>query len=110
MDFQTAVKTCFSKYTDFSGRASRSEYWWFVLAEIIVLIVASLIHQYVYVIAALGFLLPGLAVGARRLHDIGKSGWFQLLMLIPLVNLVLIYFYVQPSQPETNTYGAAASA
>ena len=74
MDFQTAVKTCFSKYADFSGRASRSEYWWFVLAEVIVLIVASLVHEYVYLIAALGFLLPALAVGARRLHDkIGRA-------------------------------------
>ena len=106
MDFQTAVKTCFSKYADFNGRASRSEYWWFVLAEVIVLIVASLIHQFVYVIAALGFLLPALAVGARRLHDIGKSGWWLLLGLIPLVNLVLLYFSVQPSQPESNEYGA----
>jgi len=109
MDFQTAVKTCFSKYADFSGRASRSEYWWFVLAEVIVLIVASLIHEYVYLIAALGFLLPALAVGARRLHDIGKSGWLQLLMIIPLVNLVLIYFYVQPSQPEPNPHGVPAT-
>ncbi|AGU48276.1 hypothetical protein VAPA_1c11600 [Variovorax paradoxus B4] len=109
MDFQTAVKTCFSKYADFKGRASRSEYWWFVLAEVIVLIVASLIHEYVYFIAALGFLLPVLAVGARRLHDIGKSGWLQLLMLIPIVNLVLIYFYVQPSQPEANPHGAPAA-
>jgi len=110
MDFQTAVKTCFSKYADFNGRASRSEYWWFVLAEVIVLIVASLIHQFVYVIAALGFLLPALAVGARRLHDIGKSGWLQLLMLIPIVNLVLIYFYVQPTQPESNSYGEPPTA
>jgi len=110
MDFQTAVKTCLSKYADFSGRASRSEFWWFVLAQLVVLIVASLIHRFVYGIAALGLLLPALAVGARRLHDIGKSGWLQLLMLIPIVNLVLIYFYVQPSQPETNPHGAPASA
>ncbi len=58
------------------------------------------------VIAALAFLLPALAVGARRLHDIGKSGWLQLLMLIPIINLVLIYFYVQPTQPEPNAHGA----
>jgi len=110
MDFQTAVKTCFNKYADFTGRATRSEYWWFVLAEVVVLIVASLIHQYVYVIAALAFLLPALAVGARRLHDIGKSGWLQLLMIIPIVNLVLIYFYVQPTQPEPNAHGAPPAA
>ncbi|RYZ13265.1 MAG: DUF805 domain-containing protein [Comamonadaceae bacterium] len=106
MDFQTAVKTCFAKYTDFSGRASRSEFWWFILAEVVVLIVASLIHQVVYLVAALGFLLPVLAVGSRRLHDIGKSGWLQLVMIIPLVNLILIYFFVQPTQPEGNVYGA----
>ena len=110
MDFQTAVKTCFQKYTDFSGRASRSEFWWFILAEVVVLIVASLIHQIVYLIAALGFLLPVLAAGSRRLHDIGKRGWFQLLMIIPLVNLVLIYFFVQPSQPEANAYGQPPGA
>ena len=109
MDFQTAVKTCFSKYADFSGRASRSEYWWFVLAEIVVLIVASLIHEYVYVIAALGFLLPALAVGARRLHDIGKSGWLQLLWIIPVIGwAILIYWAAQPGQAGANQYGDAA--
>ena len=106
MNIQESVKTCIAKYVDFSGRASRSEYWWFVLAEVILLIVTGFIHQYVYFIAALAVLLPALAVGARRLHDIGKSGWFLLLGLIPLVNFVLLYFLVQPTQPETNTYGA----
>ncbi|MNV91603.1 DUF805 domain-containing protein [Variovorax boronicumulans] len=110
MDFQTAVKTCIAKYTDFSGRASRSEFWWFFLAQFGVLIITGLIHQYVYVIAALGLLLPALAVGARRLHDIGKSGWFLLLSIIPLINLVLIYFFVQPTQPESNAYGEPPSA
>ena len=106
MNFQEAVKTCFSKYVDFSGRASRSEYWWFVLAYVIVAIVAGFIHQVVYGLVILAFLLPLLAAGARRLHDIGKSGWWLLLGLIPLVNLVLLYFSVQPSQPESNEYGA----
>ncbi|WP_422088111.1 MULTISPECIES: DUF805 domain-containing protein [Variovorax] len=110
MDFQTAVKTCLNKYVDFTGRASRSEFWWFVLAQLVVLIVASLIHRFLYGIAALALLLPALAVGARRLHDIGKSGWFLLLALIPLVNLVLIYFYVQPTQPEPNSYGEPPTA
>ncbi|MDT4844684.1 Inner membrane protein YhaI [compost metagenome] len=109
MDFQTAVKTCIAKYTDFTGRASRSEFWWFFLAQFGVLVVTGLIHQYVYFIAALALLLPALAVGARRLHDIGKSGWFLLLSIIPVINLVLLYFFVQPSQPESNTYGAPQS-
>ena len=106
MKFMDAVKTCFAKYADFTGRASRSEYWWFVLFEVIVLIVAQLIHQYVYAIAALGFLLPALAAGARRLHDIDKSSWFLLLGLIPLVNFYLLFLLVQPSQSESNRFGA----
>jgi uncharacterized membrane protein YhaH (DUF805 family) len=106
MNFQQAVQTCFRKYVDFSGRASRSEYWWFVLADVVLLVVASLIHEFVYVLVALAFLLPILAAGARRLHDIGKSGWWLLISVIPLVNLVLIYFMVQPSQAESNEYGA----
>lgn len=106
MDFVTAVKTCFAKYADFSGRAARPEYWWFVLAYFIVAIVASVIHEYLYYIVALAFLLPLLSAGVRRLHDIGKTGWLLLISLIPLVGLVLIYFMVQPSQPEANQYGA----
>lgn len=106
MNFQEAVQTCFRKYADFTGRASRSEYWWFVLAYLIVAIVAGFIHEVLYFVVVLAFLLPLLAAGARRLHDIGKSGWWLLLGLIPLVNLVLIYFAVQPSQPDSNEYGA----
>jgi uncharacterized membrane protein YhaH (DUF805 family) len=106
MNFQQAVQTCFSKYVDFSGRASRSEYWWFVLAYVILAIVGGFIHHIVYAIVILAFLLPMLAAGARRLHDVGKSGWWLLLGLIPLVGLVLLYFMVQPSQPESNTWGS----
>jgi uncharacterized membrane protein YhaH (DUF805 family) len=106
MNIQESVKTCFTKYADFTGRASRSEYWWFVLAEVIVLVVTGFIHQYVYTIAALAFLLPALAVAARRMHDMGKTGWLLLLAIIPLVNLILIYFLVQPTQPESNQWGA----
>jgi uncharacterized membrane protein YhaH (DUF805 family) len=106
MNFQQAIQTCFSKYVDFSGRGSRSEYWWFVLAYVIVAVVAGFIHEIVYLVAILAFLLPLLSAGARRLHDIGKSGWWLLIGLIPLVGLVLLYFMVQPSQSENNEYGA----
>jgi len=105
MNFQQAVATCFAKYVDFSGRASRAEYWWFFLAYLVLAVVGSLIHQYLYFIVVLAFILPMLSAGARRLHDIGKSGWWLLLGLIPLVNLVLLYFTVQPSDPESNAYG-----
>ena len=62
----------------------------------------------IYGIYALVMILPSLAVAARRLHDIGKSGWFLLLGLIPVVGgLILLYFMVQPSKPESNEYGPA---
>ncbi|MDM0105514.1 DUF805 domain-containing protein [Variovorax sp. J22R24] len=106
MNFQQAVQTCFRKYVDFSGRASRPEYWWFILAYVVLAFVTGFIHEYLYFIVVLAFLLPLLAAGARRLHDIGKSGWWLLLGLIPVLGgLVLLYFTVQPSQPESNEYG-----
>ncbi len=111
MDFQTAVKTCIAKYTDFTGRASRSEFWWFVLAQFGVLVVTGLIHEYVYLIAALALLRArtrgGCAPPARHRQE----------RLVPAadrssrsINLVLIYFFVQPSQPESNAYGEPPSA
>lgn len=111
MNIQQAVETCFRKYVDFSGRASRSEYWWFFLAYLIVAIVAivgRLINQYIPIAVILVVLLPLMAVTVRRLHDIGKSGWMILIGLIPIIGmLVLIYLYVQPSQPGANRWGSS---
>jgi uncharacterized membrane protein YhaH (DUF805 family) len=115
MAFQDAVKICLSKYADFSGRARRSEYWWFFLFQVLVSIVASIIDAIlgtrsgsfgvVEGIASLALLLPGLAVGARRLHDTSKSGWWLLIALIPCVGfIVLLVFFVMDSHPD-NQYG-----
>jgi uncharacterized membrane protein YhaH (DUF805 family) len=115
MSFADAIRTCLSKYTDFSGRARRSEYWFFVLFNILVSIVASIIDAIIGTrsgsfgliegIAALALLLPGLAVGARRLHDTGRSGWWLLIGLIPIIGaIILIVFFVQDSHPD-NSYG-----
>lgn len=104
MNFLTAVKTCFVKYTDFKGRASRSEYWWFMLAYVLVGVICDLINSTLGSVQALVFLLPMISSAARRLHDIGKSGWFQ---LIPFYNL---YLLVQPTQPESNAYGEPPTA
>jgi uncharacterized membrane protein YhaH (DUF805 family) len=107
MNFQDAVKKCFTNYVGFSGRASRSEYWWWVLFVIVTSIVLSQVSQELGGIFSLAVLLPGIAVGARRLHDIGKSGWWQLLSLIPLLGwLVLLYWAVQPSEGD-NAFGSA---
>jgi uncharacterized membrane protein YhaH (DUF805 family) len=110
-DFVSSVKTCFQKYADFKGRAARPEFWWFVLFQFAVLIVLGFVHEMLSSLASLALLVPALAVGARRLHDIGKSGWFQLIGLIPIIGwILLIYWDVQPGQPESNQYGPPTSA
>jgi uncharacterized membrane protein YhaH (DUF805 family) len=107
MGFPEAVKGCLQKYATFTGRASRSEFWWFVLFTVIASIVASMLGEVVNGLVSLGLLLPSIAVGARRLHDIGKTGWLQLLWIIPVVGwIVLIYWAVQPGEGD-NQYGAA---
>ncbi len=105
-DLQKAVKTCLTKYADFNGRAARPELWWFVLAQFVVAIVLNTIVPVLGGLFSLAVLLPSLAAGARRLHDIGKSGWFQLLGLIPVLGwILLIYWAVQPGDPGANQYG-----
>jgi uncharacterized membrane protein YhaH (DUF805 family) len=111
MNFQQAVMTCFQKYVVFEGRASRSEYWWFFPFNIVLSMIATTIHMKVGNLVSLLLLLPSLAVGVRRLHDIGKSGWFMLIWLIPLIGWILmIYWAVQPGQPEANAYGELPAA
>lgn len=100
MGFFGAIKSCFSKYATFSGRARRSEYWWFVLLNLILSFIPI-----VNIIWGLIVFIPGIAVCVRRLHDTGRSGWWLLLAFVPLVNLVVIYFYICDSQPGVNQYG-----
>ncbi len=110
-DIQKAVKTCFTKYAEFSGRAARPEFWWFALFQFVVLTVLSMVSTALYGIAALGFLLPGLAVGSRRLHDVNKSAWLMLLWLIPVIGwILLIYWAAQPGDSAVNSYGEPPSA
>ena len=107
-EFQNAVKTCFAKYADFNGRAARPEFWWFFAFQLAVYVVTGLVHGLIEVVAMLALLLPALAVAARRLHDLGKSGWFLLLGLIPVVGgLVLLFLAAQPGEANDNAYGAA---
>jgi uncharacterized membrane protein YhaH (DUF805 family) len=107
MDIKTAVITCLTKYVDFDGRASRSEFWWFALACFLVTLVVGMIAGPLGMIVSLATLLPSLAAGIRRLHDIGKSGWWILIGLIPLIGwIIAIYWAVKETQPETNAWGA----
>ena len=119
MSFQDAVRTCLQrKYADFHGRARRSEYWFFILFTAIVGAVAGILDALfgtrsemysgtgpIQGVLQLALLIPTLAVGARRLHDTGRSGWWLLIGLIPLIGwIVLIVFFVQDSHPD-NQYG-----
>lgn len=105
-----AVTSCFSRYATFSGRASRSEYWWWTLFVVLVTVGGAMVNDTLSGLLSLATLLPFLAVAARRLHDIGRSGWWQLVGFIPLLGwIVMIYWTVQPSQ-EANEYGPPAAA
>lgn len=104
MTFGESIKTCFSKYAEFSGRAERTEYWWFELFLLLLMIGAGMLNDTLTNLISLAVMLPSFAVGARRLHDVNKSGWWQLLYLVPIVGwIVLIYWSSQPGQ-EPNRF------
>ena len=104
--FITALK----KYAVFTGRSRRKEYWFFVLFYLLIAIALGIVDGVTGLgvlspLGTLALLVPSIAVAIRRLHDVGKSGWWLLLGLVPLVGLVLLYFMVQDSQPGGNEYG-----
>lgn len=109
MTFADSIKTCFSKYADFKGRATRSEYWWFILFVFLVGMVSSMIYPMLAGVFYLATALPTLAAAVRRLHDTDRSGWFVLLGFIPLIGLVLLYFLVLEGK-EPNRFGTASEA
>lgn len=96
MTFQESIKVCFNKYVDFSGRASRSEFWWFFLFCCLVGLAAGMFGFIVNCLVFLGLLLPQVAAATRRLHDTGRSGWWQLIGLVPVIGwIVMIVFLAQ---------------
>ena len=99
----------------FTGRARRSEYWWFFLFNILVSIVASIFDkaigaQVLGVLTGLALLLPGIAVGIRRLHDTDRSGWWLLISLTIVGIIVLLVFLAQEGQSGANKYGGDPKA
>ena len=130
MGFTDAVKNCVrNNYLGFSGRASRSEYWWFMLfLQIVPIVGYVLVFAYISValgeegatmsfetlmnllslpsLVTLAFLLPALSVSVRRLHDTGKSGWMLLIALIPCIGLILwLVWMIEDGQAHANAYG-----
>ena len=116
MDFGKSIKTCFNKYAVFSGRASRSEFWWFELFLLIGAIVTVVIdvmmlgytaedYGPINVIFSVVTFLPAIAVGARRLHDINRSGWWQLIALTVIGIILLIIWYATVGENKKNIHG-----
>ena len=112
MDFQTAVRTCLNKYVVISGRARRSEYWWFALFSIIGSIILSIVDSVLGIQAlsslwSLALLLPSICVGGRRLHDLDKSAWWMLIVLIPLIGwIIMIVWAATKGTDGPNRFGS----
>ena len=124
MTFQGAISSGYQNYANFNGRASRSAYWWWALFQILASAAIGIIFGHSVMMMdpatmamdyhggvisnlwALVNLLPGLSLGVRRLHDIGKSGWWLLIVLIPVIGIIiLVVWCCQKSDVGANTYG-----
>ncbi|MFT7351341.1 MAG: uncharacterized membrane protein YhaH (DUF805 family) [Flavobacterium sp.] len=112
-------KVVFENYTNFTGRARRAEYWYYVLASVIIAIVLAIIDGVfglefggqlklgiLGMVYSLAVLIPGLAVVVRRLHDVGKSGWYYFIVLIPIAGIIwLLVLLCTEGEPTENRYG-----
>ncbi len=115
MNMGQAITSCMRKYATFSGRASRSEFWWFYLfcvllswgTQIVGYALASIspVLAVLPLVVTLVLLLPQFAVACRRLHDVGRSGWWQLLVLTGVGIILLIIWWARRPQEEENKYG-----
>lgn len=114
MTFQESITKCFRNYANFQGRASRSEYWWFYLFNVLVSYGVTIFTTLTMgfdagaafsLIVSLVFLLPALAVFVRRLHDRNRSGWWILIIITIIGIIPLFYWMVSKGSKEANEYG-----
>ena len=109
-----------TNYINFEGRTTRAEFWYYTLAVVILTIILEIFeltvglkkaddaYSLLGLLFSLAHILPGFAISARRFHDIGKSGWYNLIVLIPVLGIIaFIYFMVQPSDEHENQFGPA---
>jgi uncharacterized membrane protein YhaH (DUF805 family) len=102
MEFGESIKTCFSKYATFKGLASKSEFWWWTLFSLIGTICLSIVNEKLSLAFTIATFLPYIAVTTRRLHDVGKSGWAQLVGIVPVIGwIIMIVWLCQESKPST---------
>jgi len=113
MSFGQAVSTCFSKYVTFGGRAGRPEYWYWVLFTVVASMVLAIVDLALpYNVLQLAFdvatFLPSVAVLIRRLHDVDRSGWWWLIVMIPIIGwILLIVWLCQRGMDRPNRFGSA---
>ena len=116
MGMMEAVKSAFSNYVTFSGRARRSEYWFFTLFNMLISIAITIVTVisgipaigYLSYLYSLIVLVPGWAVFVRRLHDVGKSGWNWLWLVVPVIGWILVLVWLATdSQSGSNQYGSS---
>ncbi len=111
MGFGEAVSTCFKKSVVWEGRAPRAEYWWFELAQLLIIVAALIIDQiigtgFIYIIAVIALILPSIAVLIRRLHDTDRSGWWFWIMILPIIgSIVILVFTLIAGDEGDNKYG-----
>ena len=110
VSFSDAISLAFKNYLNFKGRSTRAEYWWFFLFTFTLSIVTQIIDSFSSLgvtnfISSLIVLLPSLAVGVRRLHDIGKSGWWLLLWFAVIVGWVILLVWSVRKSDGPNKYG-----
>ena len=115
VSFPDAIRLGFQHYFDFRSRSTRAEYWWWVLFVILTQQALNVVNIRIGILFGLAVLIPGLALGTRRLHDINKSGWwllmwfgiflirFGIFLIAPVI--VLIVWHTKPSDEGTNKYG-----
>ncbi|MEB0136949.1 DUF805 domain-containing protein [Actimicrobium sp. CCC2.4] len=107
MTFTDAIKTCFSKYADFNDRASREEYWYFALFTLLGSLVLTMIDNTASGVFSLVTLVPSIAAASRRLHDTNRSGWLQLLWLVPLIGWIVVVVFLVQQAKEPNQFGVS---
>ncbi len=122
MKFGEAIKTCWSKYAAFKGRAARSEFWWWQLfstvallaPDIVTLALPSAAHSLAWLVLVLvadvATFLPGISVTVRRLHDTDHSGWWYWFGFIPIIGWIgVLVFFVTKGTPGDNRFGPQAA-
>jgi uncharacterized membrane protein YhaH (DUF805 family) len=112
MGFTEAIQSGFRNYVTFSGRAARSEYWWFYLFTVLVNFAGGFLDGLtggvglINLAVFLGLILPTIAMAVRRLHDKDRSGWWLFIGLVPLIGILLIlYWFVTRGTPGPNRFG-----